>query len=214
MESPEDQVIKILQQCNVVQDGHFVSNAMLHFERYVAKDSLYLYPHEVSIICRFIAKHYQSRNYYAECVVAPAVGGVALSQWVAYWLTELTGRQVLAVFADKIVDGGMVIGRTYKNVMPYKRVLVVEDILTTGGSVKKTIAAARKLQANVVGVAALWNRGGVSPADLGVTDLYCLVNQQLPMWSAEECLLCKKGVPVRTDLGHGKEFLEQQKIES
>jgi orotate phosphoribosyltransferase len=100
-----------------------------------------------------------------------------------------------------------VIKRGYDHLCKFKRVLVVEDILTTGGSVKKVIETARAIPAEVIGVAALCNRGNLTSQELGnVPDLFVLANITLDAWDEKDCPLCKKGVPINTDVGKGLEY--------
>jgi orotate phosphoribosyltransferase len=84
---------------------------------------------------------------------------------------------------------------------------VVEDVLNTGGSVRQAVAAVRAAGGEVVAVAALCNRGGVTAADLGVPAVVALVELSLDSWDAPACPLCRDGVPIDTRIGKGREFL-------
>lgn len=143
-----------------------------------------------------------------DIVIAPAIGGVILSQWVAYHLTRTNNREVLAVYAEKSVYGdGFSIKRGYDKLVAGSAVLVVEDVLTTGGSAKEVIKAVRAIGGNVLGLGVLCNRGGITPRDMGISKLIALVSIKLDASDEKECPLCAKGVPINTDVGHGKEFL-------
>jgi orotate phosphoribosyltransferase len=110
---------------------------------------------------------------------------------------------VLGVYAEKQGDG-FVIRRGYDQLGRSKKILVVEDILNTGGSVRKVVDAVRALPADVVGVAALCNRGGVKSKDLGnVPQVFALMDISLEAWEPEDCPLCKKGMPINTQVGKG-----------
>jgi orotate phosphoribosyltransferase len=98
--------------------------------------------------------------------------------------------------------------RGYDALVAGRRVLVVEDILTTGGSARTVVQAVEKAGGTVVGVAALCNRGGVTADLLGSPQLYSLASVPLESWSAEECPLCASGVPVNTRLGKGAAFVK------
>ena len=93
-----------------------------------------------------------------------------------------------------------------------RRVLVVEDIVTTGGSVRQTVAAVRTAGGQVTMVTALCNRGGVTAADLGVPVFSALVTLSLDSWEAASCPLCRDGVAVNTDVGKGREFLASRHV--
>jgi len=85
---------------------------------------------------------------------------------------------------------------------------VVEDLTTTGGSIKKVVDVARAAGGEVIGAIAIVNRGGVSKSDVGNPGIFiALVELHLESWDEDACDLCKKGIPVNTDIGHGREFV-------
>jgi orotate phosphoribosyltransferase len=190
----------------VVTNDHFVYTSGKHGPAYINKDAVYPHTHDTAALCRTLASSFV--RDCVEVVVAPAVGAVILSQWVAYFLTTLTSIEVLGIYADKGEDDTFVIKRGYDKLIPDKRVLVVEDLFTTGGSVLKVVDAVRALGGIVVGVAGLANRGGVTAHDVGdVPRLVTLLDVRMEMYEPHECPLCKSGIPVNTQLGHGKKFL-------
>ena len=195
----------------LITNSHVVYTSGKHGSAYVNKDALYPHTGLTSEACRAIAEMFA--HYVIDAVVAPAVGGVILSQWIAYHLTDLTGREVLAVYAEKDdeEDDGFIIKRGYDKLITGKEVLAIEDILTTGGSLKKVIRAARTLDANIIGAGALCNRGGVTAEDLDVNELFSLVEADLEAWDEPVCPLCAAGVPINTDVGKGRQFLARQK---
>jgi orotate phosphoribosyltransferase len=193
----------------VITGSHLVYTSGKHGETYFNKDAIYPHTEVTSMLCEEIARHFVKHGI--EVVVAPAVGGVILSQWIAYHLTKLTGREVLGVYAEK--DGeGFIIKRGYDKLCAGKKVLIVEDILTTGGSVKKVIDAARAIGANVMGLGVLCNRGGIKPEDVSnPPELFALINVNFDAWDEKDCPLCAKGVPVNIDVGHGRKYMQDKK---
>ena len=205
----DEEVLELLQKVGAFRAGHFVFTSGLHADTYINKDALYPYTHETSRLCREIAERFKDKNI--EVVLGPAVAAAVLSQWTAYHLSELTGKQVYAVYADKDGEGGFVVRRGYDQIIKGKNVLVVEDLTTTGGSIKKVVTAARAGGATVVGAIALCNRGNVTKEAVGNPGVFDqLLKVQLDQWPAEACELCKRGIPVNTDVGHGKQFLAQK----
>jgi len=100
--------------------------------------------------------------------------------------------------------------RGYNKLLKDRNVVVVEDIITTGGSVRKTIEAARRAGGSVTGVYAFCNRGGVAAAQLGIPYLYSLVDVQMDAFDEGSCPLCAQGVPINTEVGKGKDFLARK----
>jgi orotate phosphoribosyltransferase len=206
----EKRVLKVFKSVKAIISGHFVLTSSLHARTYINKDAVYMHPQRISWLCRLIAKEFYKDE--VEVVIAPAVGGVILSQWVAYHLFKLTRKDVLAVYAEK--DGkGFVIKRGYDKAIFGKRVLIVEDILTTGGSVKKVVDLVRANNGIVVGVAALCNRGRVTADDISSPPkFFTLIDIEIETWTEEKCPLCGESVPINPNLGKGREYLAKKEL--
>jgi orotate phosphoribosyltransferase len=186
--------------------GHFVGTSGLHFDTYVNKDFLYPHTKDTYAICKLLAEKYKDSDI--EVVVGPALGGIILSQWVAYHLTEMTGREVLAIYTEKSKDGEQVFTRGYeKYINNSKRVLVVEDIITTGGSILKTIHSVNEAGGEVVGACALVNKNKNLDVKMFRVDFFALIDLYVDTYEASLCTLCQKGIPINTNVGHGKKYL-------
>jgi orotate phosphoribosyltransferase len=208
-EGVELQTLEMLARLKAVITGsHVVYASGKHGSAYVNKDAIYPHTFETADLCELLSKMFAKDD--VEVVLAPAVGGVILSQWTAYYLSNELQREVLGVYADKEGEG-FVVKRGYDKLIKEKRVLIVEDILTTGGSVKKVVEIVQKLEGIIVGVGALVNRGGVTAADVGgVPKLMALANVTLDAWDESACPLCAQNVPINTDVGKGREFLAKK----
>jgi len=97
--------------------------------------------------------------------------------------------------------------RGYDGIVRDRRVLVVEDVVNTGGSLRETVRAVRAAGGIVVAAVALVNRGGMRASDVEVPALHALMDLALDAWDAEACPLCRAGVPVNATVGKGREFL-------
>ncbi len=191
---------RILADANaVLTDTHVVYTSGRHGSAYVNKDAVYPDSRRVSELCAMLADAVRDRG--AEVVCGPATGGVILATWTGHHLG------VPSVYAEKAPDGGMVLKRGYDRLVAGRRVLVVEDVLHTGGSVRETVRAVERAGGRVVAVAAICNRGGVRAEDVGAPALVALVTLALDSWPAEDCPLCRAGVPVNTDVGKGRELV-------
>src|SRR5258708_5388937 len=204
--------LTVLERCRaVLTGGHFVYTSGMHGNAYVNKDAIYPHVKEISWLCSAMANLFRFCDI--DVVVGPEKGGIILSQWTAYHLERRASPGVLAVYAEKDGDE-FVIKRGYEKLIPRKNVYIVEDVLTTGGSVRKVVEAVRALNGHVIGVGAIFNRGGVSRKDLGdhpSPPLLSLVDVKLDPWNEAECPLCAEGVPINTSVGKGKESLVARK---
>lgn len=214
----EQEVLEVLLRIGAIKTfDHFVYAAGDHGDTYVNKDVVYAHPMIVSHLCRAIAERLTSE--WIDVVIAPAVGGVLLAQGIAHHLCTMMGRDVKAAFAEKKEDGGFMIRGAY---LPFIRgeeihgrktnkILVVEDIVTTGSSACQVVDLTRSHGGDVVGLAAICNRGKVTVDDVGYPGMFfSLLDLRLEKWSAAKCPLCANNVPVNTEIGHGKKFLTKQ----
>ncbi len=204
------EVLKLLEQVGaLITNSHLVYTSGRHGSAYVNKDAVYPHTELTSQLCQEIASKFA--DIRVEVVIAPAIGGVILSQWVAYHLTRLFQEEVFGIYAEKTMNGGFAIRRGYDQLVAGKLILVVEDVLTTGGSARKVIKATRAADGIVVGLGVLVNRGRVTSSDVGyVTRLVSLVDLSLNDWEEGACPLCAQGVPINTKVGKGREFLARQ----
>lgn len=206
----EQNRLKLLAEVKaIITNSHIVYTSGKHGAAYVNKDAVYPHTEKISALAQDIADYFA--DYGIQAVIAPAIGGVVLSQWVAHHLTK-SGDEVISVYAEKATDSdAFVIKRGYDKLIAGKKVLVVEDVLTTGGSVKKVIEATRAVNAEIVGLGVLCNRGGITAQDVGdVPELFALVNVELESWDEADCPLCAQEVPVNTDVGKGREYINQK----
>lgn len=204
-----NEVIDILKKVGaVLTEGHFVGTSGLHFATYVNKDFLYVHARETSSIGRIFAEKYKNDNI--EIVVGPALGGIILSQWTAYHLSDITGKDVLGVYTEKDENGGQVFTRGYDNFIRGKRVLIVEDIVTTGSSLLKTREAVRLAGGNLISACAMVNKNkDLSSSSLGAPFDY-LSSLFVDTYDEKNCPLCKNNIPINTTVGHGKKFLKKE----
>lgn len=204
----KDEILDILKKVGaVITDSHFVGTSGKHFATYINKDALYPHTKETSNICKMFGE--RAKGLGVEVVVGPALGGIILSTWTAYHLSQMLGKEILGVYTEKTPEGGMAFTREYDKLVSGKKVLVIEDLVTTGGSVKKVIDAVKAAGGNVVAVGVMINK---SPATVtseffGVPFLPLAI-LEVPTYNDGQCPLCKAGVPINTTIGHGKKYLE------
>ena len=207
-----EEILEIFQKTGgLITESHIVYTSGRHGDSYLNKDAIYPHTKEISSICLEIANRFKDKNI--EVVAAPALGGIILSQWSAFHLSILTNQEVLGVYTEKTPDKNQIFTRGYDKLVNGKRVLVVEDITTTGGSVKKVIDSVRKAGGETAAVCVLANRDpdNVNEETIGAP-FFPLSEIRMQSWEEALCPLCKKNVPVNTTVGKGQEFMANKNL--
>ncbi len=181
----ETELLKTLRASGALKDGHFLLSSGRHSDQYVEKFDLLRQPQAASQACALIADRFRDRAI--DVVVGPTTGGVILA--------FETGRQlgVAAAYAERASKSGT--AREFRRgtqFAPGARILVVDDILTTGGSVRETLEALNAHPVEVVGVAVLVDRSSES-LDFRVPRL-SLVKMEIESWEPAACPLCAQGI--------------------
>jgi len=196
-----------------ITNSHFVYSSDRHSSVYINKDALYLHTNAISSLCQIMARPYNADQI--DVVVGPVLSGIVLSQWVTSHLNvRRSFGETLAVYAEKEgegVDKKFFFYCEYDKYIPGKNVLVVEDVLTTGGSARQVIELVRKHGGNVVGLSALCNRGSVQPENVDNVPIHMLITITLETFSEVQCPLGKRQIPINTELGKGRYFLAKQR---
>ncbi len=193
----------------VMSNDHFVGTSGAHIDTYINKDALYPHIDKVSEVGKMFAEALS--EYDIDVIAGPALGGIILSQWSAAKLSDLKKKNILSVYAEK-KDGGLKLTRGYDKVVAGKNVAVVEDLTTTGGSLKKVIEAVREAGGNVTVAAVMVNKSPKEvTSDFFGVPFIALSEMSVAAYSAEDCKMCASNIPVNTTIGHGKQFVESQK---
>lgn len=203
-------VLQMLQKSGaMITDSHIVLKSGKHSSEYLDVEQVYSNTFYASKIGHALAYYFVNNDVDIDVVSGPERGGIILSQWVAYHLSKLEHRNIISVYARKSSADHKVFEYAPHDLQRIagKRVLVVDDIASTGGSLKTVIELTEKI-ANVVGAGIVCNRGNITAKDIGnVPHLFALANVLIPAWDVQSCERCKKCVPINTEVGHGKEFL-------
>lgn len=205
-----EEVLEIFKKTGgYISDSHIVYTSGKHGKKYLNKDAIYPHTKEVSKICLEIATRFAKEGI--EAVVAPALGGIILSQWSAYHLTNITGSEVLGIYTEKTPEKNQILTRGYDKLVKGKKILIVEDITTTGGSVKKVIESVKNAGGIVHAVCVLVNRNPkeVNEEFLGAP-FFPLAEVEMEAWDEEKCPLCRDHIPVNTTVGKPKDFLARK----
>jgi orotate phosphoribosyltransferase len=179
-----DEALNIFRSTGGFLEGHFQLTSGLHSPQYFQCAKVLQYPHYAEVLCEEIAGHFGDSDL--DVVIAPAIGGIVVGQEVGRQL----GRRT--IFAEREGDH-MALRRGFE-LMPGERVLVVEDVVTTGGSVREVMDIVRQADCDVVGLGMIVDRsGGTAKFDV---DVFSVFQMDVVTYQPDACPLCKKGVPL------------------
>ena len=178
-------VEEIFQKSGAILKGHFLLASGLHSPVYWEKFRVLESPHYTEQLCRMIADHFRKQNI--EVVAAPTTGGIILAFETARQLG------VHGIFAEREGATERVFRRGF-SVNPGERVLIVDDILTTGSSIRQVMAAVAKQAGQIIGIGVMVDRSEQG-ADFGVPLFSCL-RSITPTYSPKDCPLCAKNIPL------------------
>jgi orotate phosphoribosyltransferase len=171
-----EEVLAIFRDCGALLEGHFILSSGLRSPVFLQKARVFMYPDKAERLCRALAEAIREEGFEdVSKIVSPAVGGIIPGYETARHLG------VPAVYTER-QDGVFQLRRGFE-LAPGERVLVVEDIVTTGLSIRECIEALRKLGADVVAAACLIDRSG-GEADVGVP-LVALTRYKVPAYPAD-----------------------------
>jgi orotate phosphoribosyltransferase len=181
----QNEALALFRRAGALLEGHFRLSSGLHSTGYLQSALVLQHPTDAAALGSGIAERVQSLRPAA--VISPALGGLIIGHEVARALG------VRAVFAER--SGGTTLSmRRGFSFAPGEKVLVVEDVFTTGKSTRETMDVARDAGAEVVGAAAIIDRSAAT-IDFGVP-YHTVVRLTLPTYQPDDCPLCKRGQPV------------------
>jgi orotate phosphoribosyltransferase len=181
----QSEALDLYRRTGAYLEGHFRLSSGLHSPGYMQSALVLQHPADAASLGAGIAAHVKS--FRPTVVLSPALGGLIIGHEVARALG------VRAMFAERAGGTSLSLRRGF-TLAPGDRVLVVEDVFTTGKSTRETIQVAREAGADVVGAAAIVDRSG-GTIDFGIPS-YALVRLSVPTYEPEKCPLCADGVPV------------------
>jgi len=181
----EEQILERLRISGALLQGHFKLASGEHTDQYIECARVLQYPWHATKLCRELASRYQDEEI--DLVLGLALVGIV----VAFEIGRIL--EIPTIFAEKINDA-MVLRRGF-SIIPGQRVLIAEDEIVTGKSVKEVIRLIRDRGGRIVGIAALLDRSGGRAKNLGYP-LEALLELETKVYKPEKCPLCKKEIPI------------------
>jgi orotate phosphoribosyltransferase len=179
-----DELLDLFRRCSALLEGHFRLSSGLHSPGYLQCALVLQHPQHAEALGRALGE--RVRGLRPTTVLSPALGGLIIGHEVA----RAVGAR--AIFAER-EDGALRLRRGF-SIAEAERVLVVEDVVTTGGSTRETIQVATAAGAQVVAAVSVVDRsGGTARLDV---PLHSLLSLSLPVYEPDACPLCAQGLPI------------------
>jgi orotate phosphoribosyltransferase len=181
MKLPKDQIISIFRDTKALLEGHFQLTSGMHSSQYFQCARVLQFPRYLHLLSGEIARHFEYNE--VEVVISPAIGGIVVGTEVGRMLGART------IFSER-KDGKMELRRGFE-IKPGERILVVEDVVTTGGSTKEVIDLVNQAKGCLVGTGCIVDRSnGKVQFD---TKQYAVLQMDVVMFDPKECPMCKSG---------------------
>jgi orotate phosphoribosyltransferase len=177
-----ERVIEIFKEAGVLLEGHFLLTSGRHSDKYLQCAKIFQYTKYSEELCKTLAEKFKNDNI--DIVIGPAIGAIQMAYEVSRWV------DVKNIFTER-VNGKMVLRRNF-NIEKNMNVLVVEDVITTGGSVKEVIEIVRENGANIIGVGVIVDRSN-GKIDFGAK-LESVISMDVTSYEPDNCPLCEKGI--------------------
>ena len=184
MSLTDKEVLEIFNKTEALLNGHFLLTSGRHSDKYFQCAKVLQYPKYNELICKNIADYF--KNFEFNAIVCPAIGGIVVGQEIARQL----GKRF--IFTER-ENNSMTLRRGFK-ISPGEKILVCEDVVTTGGSVFEVIDLVEQNGANVVGVGFIVDRSN-GKVNFGYSQ-YSVIKMEVITYLKEDCPLCKKGIEV------------------
>jgi len=180
-----DRTVDLMLRCGALMRGHFKLTSGLHSDEYCQCARVLEHPEIAGEMGKMLAGFYADAK--VDTVVSPAIGGIVIGHEVAKSLG------VRSLFAER-VDGAMALRRGFK-LDPGERVLIIEDVVTTGGSVKEVAELVKAAGAELVGFGFIMDRSR-EPLNLPAPARALLEGREMVTYQPDTCPLCEAGVPI------------------
>ena len=182
----KEEIMKKFEEAGAIQKGHFKLTSGVHSDTYIQCAQIMQHPEFMDNLCSELGKKFRGDDI--DVIVGPAIGGIIM----AHVMARVLGPWVRAIFTER-ENGKMTLRRSFE-IKKGEKVLVVEDVTTTGSSTREVMDIVKSRQGKVVGVGVLIDRSG-GKVDFRIKTEK-LLTIDIKTYLPEECPLCKKEIPV------------------
>ncbi len=195
MELRKDSLIELFKKYNAILEGHFLLSSGLHSDKYIQCALVLQYPHLAEKVAILLFEEIRNKvSFWQEVslIVSPALGGIVIGQELARVIKTLTNNQIRAIFTERDDEGKMVLRRGFE-ILPEDKIIIVEDVVTTGKSTKEVIDVVKNFSSNILAVCSIFNRA----KEINFSLPYFYIEKiEVNNYSKQECPLCAKGISL------------------
>jgi orotate phosphoribosyltransferase len=177
--------ISLLKKTGALMEGHFELSSGLHSPNYVQCAKILQFPQYAHRLCQTLAEKVKDRNI--DVVIGPAIGGVIVSFLLGFYLNKRS------IFVER-KNEQLLLRRGFE-IRAGEKILIVEDVITTGGTILEIVDLIKENEAVPHSLCALINRSG-SLREIGGLDIVCLLSMDIPTYRKGDCPLCKDKLPI------------------
>lgn len=195
MEFRRDSIVELFKSLGAIQEGHFLLSSGLHSDRYIQCALVLQYPDIAEKVAMMLFEEIRNvTNQWQEvtAVISPALGGVIIGQELARVIKTFSDKPVRAIFTERNDEGKMVLRRGFK-ITPQDKIILVEDVVTTGKSTKEVLDVVYSYGGQVTMICSIFNRG--LETNFGVPYVF-LSKVQVNNYQPQDCPLCKQNLPL------------------
>ena len=180
--------LNILKKTNALLEGHFVLSSGLHSSKYIQCAKLLSYPNKAKLICKSLAKKIKKNFKKIDLILAPAMGGII----IGYEIGRLLGKET--IFCER-VNGKFTLRRGF-SIKKNSKVLIVEDVITTGKSSLECARLVKKFKSKVVGYACLINRSSKPSLKIKDKNIVSQIKLEIPTYKKNDLPIGLKKIPI------------------
>ncbi len=194
MELRKDSIANLFIKYGGVLEGHFLLSSGLHSDKYFQCAVVLQYPDIAEKVAMLLIEEIRNKIFIEKInvVISPALGGIVIGQEVARVIKTLTANNVRAIFAERDNEDKLVLRRGF-NIYENEKVLIVEDVITTGKTTKEIISLVKSYKGDICCISSIFYRG--EEIDFGYPYFY-IEKLKVNNYKPEECPLCKNSIPI------------------
>lgn len=195
MEFRKDSLIELFKRYNAILEGHFLLSSGLHSDRYLQCALILQYPDLAEKIAILLFEEIRKQfSFWQEInvVVSPSLGGIIIGQELARVIKTFSNKQVRAIFTERDDNGNMVLRRGFE-IFCEDKIIVVEDVVTTGKSTKEVIDVVKTFSNNILAICSIFNRAKEINFPL---PYFYIEKVEVNNYKPEECPLCRQNIPL------------------